>query len=84
MLKILEATEVLPVTVFNQLGHHRLVADIVSVLEVLQSDKKTDRQTRPTEVLGVEETEFSFKERPVNSVRQSKQRMSAVQNLVQA
>lgn len=72
MLEILEATEVLPVTIFNKLGHYRLVADIVSMLEVVQSDKKTNRQTRSTKVLGAERTEFSFKERSVNSVRQSK------------
>ena len=49
----------------------------------MKTDKKPDRQPGTAEVLDVQGTELFFKERPVNGIRQTEQRMVAVQDLVQ-
>lgn len=83
VLKELEPAEVLPVRILQKPLDHCLVAHVVCVLEVVEANKKPDRQTGTTEVLDVQGAEFTVKERPVDGIRKTLQRMPAVQNLIQ-
>ncbi len=84
MLEVFEAAEVLPVTIFDELGYHRLIAHIVGMLEVMQPYQQTDRQSRSTDFGDVVGTELLVKDRPVDGVGQAKEGMPAVKNLIES
>ena len=83
MTEELEATEVLPITIFDELGNHCLVAHVVGVLEIVECHHQTDGQTRTADVLDVQRTKLVIKDRPVDGICQFEQRMLPVQDLVQ-
>lgn len=84
VLEVLEAAEVLPVTIFDELGHHRLVTHVVGMLEVVQPYQQPDRQSRATDFGDVEGTELFVKDRPVDGVGQTEQGVSAVKDLIES
>jgi hypothetical protein len=79
----LEAAEVLPVAVFDELVHYRFVAHVVSMLEVVVADQGPDWQTGTAKFLDVQGAEFFVKYRPVDGIRQMEQRMPAVEDPIQ-
>ena len=84
MLEIFTTAEVLPVGILQKTIDHSFVTDVVSMLEVVEANQQPNRQTGATEVLDVQGAEFSVKERPVERVRQTKQGMLAVKDLIQS
>ncbi len=78
VLKILEPAEVLPVRIFDELLDRTFVADVVGVLEVVQSDQQPDRQARSTGRLAIERAELPLENRPVDLAGQLEQRVPGV------
>ena len=54
------------------------------MLEVVQADKKPDRQAWAADVLDIQFAEVFIKERPVDAIRQTIEWMAMVEDLIQS
>lgn len=54
------------------------------MLEIVQANKKTNRQARATNVFDIQLAKVFIKDRPVDGDRQTVQRMTAIENLIQS
>ena len=83
MLEEFKTTEVLPVRIFQQAFDNGFVAFVEGMFEIVQANKQADRQAGAANVFDIKLTEVFIKDRPVDGVRQTVQRMTAVQDLIQ-
>lgn len=84
MLEVLKAAKVLPVGVLDKPHDHDFITDVEGMLEVMQPHQQADRSGRATDFFDVQPAKLLFKHRPIDSIRKLKQRMLAVENLVEA
>jgi hypothetical protein len=82
VLEKFEPTEVLPVGILQELLHHRLIALPIRVLEIVQTNQKADRQSRPTHPLDVEDSELFLEEAPVDLAGKNKKRVPSIEDVV--
>ena len=83
MLEKFEPAEVLPVWILQELLDHRLIAFPIRVLEVVQTNQKANRQSRPTHLLDVEDSELFLEEAPVDLAGKNKKRVPSIEDVVE-
>ena len=83
MLKVLKSAEVLPIGVLQKTVHGRLVALIEGMLQIVQPNDQTGRQTRTTNVLHEQRTEPLVENGPVDLIGKLEEGMLSVENLIQ-
>ncbi len=83
VLEIFETTEVLPVGVFQETFHHRLITFVESVLQVVKAHDQPDWKTGTPDTFHKERTERVFEVLPVHLIGQHKEGMFGIENLIQ-
>ena len=76
MLKIVEATEVLPIGIFEEAIGEALIALVEGLFEVVQSDHEPCRQARASEILSVESSKMIVETLPIDLLGKNDQRMA--------
>ena len=83
VLEVLEAAKVLPAGILNKPLHHRLVALVEGVLEIMQAHHQTDRRSRPALAGAVERAKRVLEYLPFELAGKLVKGMFPIQNLIQ-
>ena len=54
------------------------------MLEIMQADKKANRQAGAADILDIQSAEVFIKDRPVDGIRQTVEWMAAIEDLIQS
>ena len=84
MLEEFKTADVLPVGILDKVGNYRFIGFVKGMLQVVQTDKQTDRHTWAAHLYRVQGAKLSFKERPVDLICQTIQFMLAIEHLIKA